>query len=261
MPYDMTIYPPELAVNMRGELFGRLAKTWTVLGRRSVFNSVAYQDCAAHLAAVSDSFTEMNGTESLEVVSSSAADAAAGNGVRQLRIVYINTDYAIASALVTMNGTTPVQLIGVAMLMPLFLESYAVGSGAVAAGNIDLRTITVGTIHEQIQAGGNRSMSARFMIPDGWVGFVSSWDIHAINQSMDARFRATCSAFERDFVPGVYIFQGNAFVAANTGMTQSLPWLKFPARSKLKISAIPGATTGSPRLETEFSVILVKGDA
>src|SRR4051812_44779293 len=75
--------------------------------------------------------------------SSSANDAAAGSGVRQVKIVY----YTLSSAgviagpfteIVTLNGTVAVPTVATNIALVERLEAVAVGSGGVAAGTITL---------------------------------------------------------------------------------------------------------------------------
>jgi hypothetical protein len=73
---------------------------------------------------------------------------------------------------------------------------------------------------------------------------------------MDTRLRATVRTSDRTLIDR-YLFQANAFLAAGERHSENLPGLKFPAGSRIKVSAIPGATTGSPRFDSSFSLIIL----
>lgn len=248
-------------ISLEGSWQGREAKVFHLMGKRAGFvNTSAYHDIAEYLNVTSSlTFTELAGTENFEIISSSAQDGVGGTGVRNANIVYINSSYAIATTSVTMNGTTAVQLGVLGARMFLWAETgNSVGSSGVAVGNIDIRLTGAGAIHERITAGGNKSLSCRFMVPDGFECLVPSWDKGAINADMDMRFRATVNSIDRSLCT-VYRFQDNAYLATNNREDSSLHMLKFPARSKLKVSTIPSSTGGTVRCDASFPVILIAG--
>jgi len=232
------------------------------MGRRAGFqNTSAYHDVAEFLNGASAvALTDPAGTENYEIVSSSAQDGGAGTGVRTVNIVYINSSYAIATAAVTMNGTTAVSVGVLGAKMILWMETGAeVGSGGVAAGNIDLRIASAGAIHERITAGGNKSLTARFMVPDGYECLIPSWAVGAINNDMDFRMRATVNTIDRSLCT-VYRFQDNIYLPLNSRTDEDLHWLKFPSRAKIKPSCIPSGTTGTVRCDASFPVVLITGE-
>jgi hypothetical protein len=237
---------------------GREAYQFHIMGQRTLWTDATnFHDVAEYLGTTATA-TELTGAESFEIVSSSANDTAAGTGVRTVEICYIDAAYAIACTTLTMNGTTPVPVGVLGAKMILWMETKTAGTGNVAAGNISLRISGAGATHEYIKAGGNKSMSGRFMIPDGFEGLLLNWDTHAIRQNMDCRIRATVNTHDRT-LGSVYVFQDNAFMAADSSGEHSLPYLLCPARSKIKVSAITGSTASTPRVDISYSILLVKG--
>ncbi len=250
----------EFEIASEGTFQGRPAKIFNVMGRRVGFtNTTSLHDIGEYLGDGSVvSFTDLAGTEVLELVSSSANDAAAGTGIRTVNVAYIDQLGALQiSDPITLNGTTAVAITWKAKCI-LWIQATTVGSGGVAAGNIDVRIVSGAVVQERVTAGGNRSLSARFMVPTGYEAFVPTWEAHSVNQDMDCRLRATVCNFARTVIQP-YIFQDNAYLAANTNHDSRLPYLVFPAGARLKISAKAGATTGSPRCDSSFPVILVAG--
>ncbi len=239
---------------------GRAAKVFNIMGRRSAFvNTTDLHDVAEYLGDTATvKHTDLAGTEALELVSSSASDAAAGTGLRTLNVAYIDSSgYLQLSAPITVNGVTPVAL-GFTAKCILWMQALSNGSGGVAAGNVDVRVVSGAAVQERITAGGNRSLSARFMVPVGYEAFIPSWEAHSVNQDMDARLRATVCGFARTLITP-YIFQDNAYMALNTNHSSDLPYLMYPAGTRIKVSVKPGATTGSPRCDASFPIILIAG--
>jgi hypothetical protein len=75
---------------------------------------------------------------SLEMVSSSASDAAAGTGTRTVLVAGLDANYVAVSETVTLNGTTPVALLNQYFRINSLIQMSA-GSGKVNAGTITLR--------------------------------------------------------------------------------------------------------------------------
>lgn len=251
---------PFLFARLNMALAGHKANAFHVLGRRGEFvNAVDQQDIVDFNTASLITIPEMAGTENLEVVSSSANDAAAGTGVRTIRIVYVdaNGDQQLSDA-ITLNGVTPVALSFKALAIQ-WAESYSVGSGGVAAGNIAVRNVAAPTtIYERISAGGNRSTSGRFMVPAGHYALLDSWDTHAIRQRVDFRLRATSHAFDDSLAPGIYLFKDSAYMGADQTAEHDVPWLLLPPLAKIKVSAIPDAISPQCRADISFGVLLIK---
>lgn len=246
---------PYFHASVYQDVAGRAAAAWHVLGRRAGFNSTSVlQDVAEYLTG--NIFVPLNGTETLEVVSSSIQDdpALPGTGTHSVTIVFLNTSYAIVSATVNLNGTTPVNLGGTRMLFVYYMEATAGGSGETSVGNIDLRIAGGGAIQERITAGGNRSLSGRFMVPDGYSAFISGWHVttQGVNFTADARLRATPGTGTR------FVFQDSLFCSGNGGTVDTeLPWIKKPARSIIKPSIFASATGATNRVDIDFTILLL----
>jgi hypothetical protein len=235
------------------------AYNFHVMGRRATFNSTSVlQDVGEWLLSTLDLLPELNGTEAMEIVSSNAADAhPSGNGTRSVRIRYLDTNYDRTSLDVTLNGTTPVSLGGFRALFIYGMEALTGGGSEVSVGNIDLRLNGAGAIQERISAGGNKSLTARFMVPDGYTAYCPAWQVASINTTQDARLRATVETDSR-LLTTRYLFQDLQFVGAGITAQVILPWLKYPARCKIKISTLPGATGAANRIDASLDLLLVE---
>ena len=260
MSYLKDIASIEAEISITGKWMGRNALLYRVLGRRSTFTSTsAFNDVGEGIGASAGIlFPVLTGAESIEVLSSSASDTnTAGTGVRKIRVTYINTSYGLLeSADINMNGTTPVTVMASGMLQLLWFEAVDWGSNAVAVGTITMRIDGGGTTLSQITAGGNKSMDAIFMIPDNYTGYVHHWGMDAIANAQDFRLRATCNSYDRTLL-SQYVFQDNHNVASNGNYTEVLPFLKYPARCKIKVSTISSSTSAQTRADASFSIILL----
>lgn len=237
----------------------KTAFVYRALGHRAGFNSSSVlQDVAEWLGTSIDLLPEMTGLENLELVSSSIQDDATpgGTGTRVVRITYLTTSYVLTTVDYSLNGTVAVP-VAEKMLFVYNMEAISGGASEVSVGNIDLRVAGGGAIHERITAGGNRSLSCRFMVPDNYKAYLFNWNLYAINADMDARLRATVTSLQRALVPR-YIFQDTAYLAGDTNMDTHLAFRQCPARSKIKVSVLPSATGATNRVDAGFSILLVQ---
>lgn len=134
------------------------------------------------LATVPEDIVAFGGTyqfqstaQSLEVLSSSAADAAAGTGARTVVVTLLNSSYVTVSETVTLNGLTPVALSTQGIRCNGF-RCDDVGSGAVNAGDVQLRVAGGGAIQAYIPAGKGRNQCGVFTVPAGYTGWLMDGD-------------------------------------------------------------------------------------
>lgn len=262
MSYYGSLAETLLEIQMTGQLNGKLAKAFHMTGRRDRFTSTsALNDIGEGIGVASvASFPKLAGTEGIEIISSSANDDGnpVGTGVRTVTITYIDTNWAIQqTSAITMNGTTAVTVMASGMLLPLAMEATTVGSLGVAAGTITLRVATALTTLSIIAAGGNRSMDAVFLVPEGYTAYIPQWSAGAIQNSQDVRLRATVDFYTRSQVIP-YHFQDNIFVGSSLSRTSELPWLKFSQYSYIKASTISSSTAVATRCDADFWVIIIQ---
>jgi hypothetical protein len=237
----------------------KAAFLFRVLGRRAGFNSTSVlQDVGEWLSTSIDTLPELSGVEDLELVSSSAQDdpSPAGTGTHSVRITYLTTGYVLASVDYALNGTAAVP-VAEKMRFIYGMEALTGGAGEVSVGNIDLRIAGGGAIHERISAGGNKSLSGRFMVPDNYKAYMTVWMMSAIGTTMDARLRATVTTTSRA-LNGRYLFQDVAFVGSGVHVDEPLSFMKLPARAKVKVSVLPGATAVANRADVSVEIVLVQ---
>lgn len=250
---------PEFSAARLGMVGGKAAVSFHIMARRAGFNSTSIlQDVAEFLGASIDAMPELTGAESLEVVSASGSDiAVSGSGARTIQVTYLDTSgNLVTSADIALNGDTAVPL-GFKSIQIIWMVVTSAGSGTVAAGNILLRIASAGATHEQITAGGNRSLSSHFMVPSGYTAYLTDWHVSAIGATtQDARLRATVLPVSRA-LSSTYIFQDTAYVAAAGALDRPLPYLVVPALAKIKVSTFTGNVAGTNRIDADYSVLLI----
>lgn len=124
-------------------------------------------------------YTEQTADAQRSIVSASAADAAARTGARTVRVTYLTAaGLGPYSEIVTLNGTTPVNMIAANVCYVEKIEVLTVGSGGTNAGVISLKAATGGggaTIWS-IATGDGRTYGAHHYVSAGHVCRVT--DVH-----------------------------------------------------------------------------------
>jgi hypothetical protein len=244
-------------IRRTGFFNGKIGKVFNILGRRNGFTSTTVLNDIREF----DNGSAVNTTLSnstLEIVSSSPSDALAGTGIQSVKVVYINNSGdMVQSSNINLNGTTPVTSVLTGVNEVLWMEASAVGSGTVAAGNVRLRINGGGTEVEQITVGGNKSMSARFMIPTGYTGYVTATDAAAIGSNQDFRIRATVSTFDNSLTTPFHFLE-NLFLTSGVYGAKQLPYFVIPSGARIKCSTISSATPVANRADISFTLILIQ---
>lgn len=259
MSYIPYVASVEMEISQNGKWKGKTAYIENVIGRRDLGwpNTTALCDVAQYLDTSQQSVNVPTVGQTLYLVSTSANDTAAGPGTRSITTVYLDSSGNRQTRTDVLSGTTPVS-IGSGYSYILYMEA---ATGGTAAGNISITSTngaaTVATTFERISAGSGKSMSARYKVPTGYSAFLDAWDTFAIGSTMDSRLRATVSSGNRA-LSGVFHFQDTAFVAAGANSTKSLPYLKCPGGSEIKVSSIAGATPAGNRNDVSFSIIVIQ---
>lgn len=245
-------------IQLTGQLYGKQARVFEILGRRAGFTSVTLVNDVKEFDN-SVALTPILSNSTLDVISSSASDTnTAGTGVRKVKVTYINnSNNLVESTDINLNGTTLVTSVLTGVNQVLWMETTDVGSNLSAVGNIRLR-INGGTVEvEQISISNNKSLSSNFMVPTGFTGYISNWKSHAIGNEQNARLVATVNSLDRS-ISTVFKTQVNSSVASNTNSGLILvPFIKFPALTRIKVNTISGGTAGTVQIDTSYVIVIV----
>jgi hypothetical protein len=109
------------------------------------------------------------GGESIEFVSSDAADAAAGTGAQELTVAYLDDTGALQTEAKATNGTTVVASTASDIWRILGAWVSAVGSGLKNAGAISIRHTSDTPVYAKILAGENMLAPGAYTVPVGKV--------------------------------------------------------------------------------------------
>lgn len=254
-------HPPEYEVQHGGTIGGMQASLYHIMGSRTLgWTSTSVLGDACEYLGTTQALMNTPTSQQLYLVSTNVNDTSVGTGAQTVRVVYLNDAGLETVTTYTLNGTTPVAVMADATFIQ-WMEVASVGAGEVSAGNITISSTngaaTVATTFEYIKAGGNRSLSGRYMVPSDCTGHLVHWDVGAIGNTMDCRIRATVFA-DDDALSTVYHFLDRVFLASGANATQDLEYRTLPAGSVVKISAIPGGAPAGNKLDCSFSIICMK---
>jgi hypothetical protein len=109
--------------------------------------------------------------QSLEIVSSDAADASAGTGARTVTVIGLDANYASKTEVVTMDGTNAVALTGTWLRVHRCSVTTA-GTGEVNAGTLTIRLAGAGATRLVVGAGNGQTLMAVYTIPASMTGYL-----------------------------------------------------------------------------------------
>lgn len=114
----------------------------------------------------------------VEVVSTSAADTAAGTGARTVRVVGLDANYVEVQETITLAGITPV--LGTVLFYRINeLRVLSAGTGKTNAGVISVRDAGAGTVRSTIVAEQGRAEVGMFSVPAGHKLLATGWTVSA----------------------------------------------------------------------------------
>ncbi len=148
------------------------------LGRISGHTRVACYGHIPNAAAGSDvweaggAYAFQAAAVTLEILSASANDTAAGTGARTFTIQGLDSNFNQISETITMNGVTPVATVNQYRRVN-FLTIASAGSGNTNAGDVTLRVSGAGATQALARAGYGFAKQAIYTVPAGFTFLVS----------------------------------------------------------------------------------------
>lgn len=186
----------------------------------------------------------------MEVVSSSASDAAEGTGIRTMRIFYLTTDFTEATEDITLNGTTPVATVATNIYRINHARTLTCGSNGAAVGDIDIRHLSDTPIYGRIAAGYNRLRQFIYTVPKGKKLFIFNVFVSAGSNvaGRQVRFetKGNFDTFLHQITPFFQVYSEFIVQDAAVDVPIEIP-TSFMEGTDLKISATSpdGATAGN----------------
>lgn len=170
----------------------------------------------------------------MAIVSSSANDTAAGTGIRQVRIIYLNASLVEQAEVVTLNGTTPVNTVATNIRFIQCMHAATVGSLGHAAGSVSATNSAI--LYSYIGTGTARCSSSVRMVPAGKKMIVTS--VHAGSVSGTAAAASIIRVASPNFEGSDFTSQGvfmplaaTAYQDNSSGLTIPCPALRGPGQS------------------------------
>jgi len=105
--------------------------------------------------------------QSLEILSSSASDAAAGTGARTVTVQGLDANFNAVQETVTLNGTSVVALVN-SYLRINNVQVATAGSGGANAGTVTLRVAGAGASQAVMSPGVGYAKQAIYTVPNGF---------------------------------------------------------------------------------------------
>lgn len=203
--------------------------------------------------------------QSLEFVSDSANDAAAGTGAREITVIGLNASWEEKTCVINTNGLTavpiPIDLIRVYRWYVSKSGTYATSITASHAGNLTIRGAGGGTVWDTIPVAPlpyGQSVIGAYTIPKGKTGYVLSKIAF-----VDTAKTADIYLFRRDNADTVAApYTGiMRIIEREIGVQGGFPVLpktpKGPFKGPCDIGFFGVVSTGTADVSVEFEILLV----
>jgi hypothetical protein len=166
-----------------------------------------------------------------------AEEAGVGTGIHSVEVHYIDTAGAEQEEEIALNGTAAVTMEADDVQFINRMYALDVGTGLVAAGNIDAKNATAVTA--RIGVAGNFALSSMRMVPTGFSLYINGWHASAVSAGggKSATMRLRASYHEDEVTAGTYLFKDTVIVKeTSSGWIPISPPLHVPAGATIKIS-------------------------
>lgn len=188
---------------------------------------------------------------SLEIVSASANDAAAGTGARTVTIYGLDGSYEPVVQTVTLNGVSAVA-IPTQLLRINYAQVATTGSGHTNAGDLAIRDAGGGATRGILQAGYGVSRQAIYTVPAGH-SFALNRILLSVNRPSSAR--DVTVAFYFGFQDGTFVLPIEMSVDGNPFGHDCLPGVFLPEKTDFAFRCMYVSATNTD-LTAAFTGIL-----
>lgn len=166
------------------------------------------------------SYPTITSAASLEIVSASANDTAAGTGARTVRIEGLDASYNVQNVTVSLNGTTPVAISGMWIAINRAVVITG-GSGLSNEGQITIRNSGAGTTRALMQAGYGITRSSFYTVPNNFTLQIVSM-VFCINRPSTKKF-ATFATSVRSITNNSRVYGAEFTIADNPYLHEGQP--------------------------------------
>lgn len=186
------------------------------------------------------------------LVSTQAADASAGTGARTVEIQGLDSNWAIVTETVTLNGVTPVNTANSYWIIHRMIVATA-GSGGANAGVISAVAAVDATTTAIIEIGYNQTQQGLYQIPAGYSGYMTHCNVRGqLSGSVDVELRAKTYG-------GTWAIKKDFPLSTNSPEADFYwkPYIKFTEKTLIKGIAIAGSGVNNNDISISFDIILV----
>lgn len=190
---------------------------WSLWGNNPDIDTGTLPEIVSPLGGTTPAFVD--GLTSMEVVSDSVNDTAAGTGAQTVTFEVLDANYVRSFPTVTLNGTTAVALPAqVTAVNSIFVKT--VGSVGSNVGTITVRDTGAGASRMLILPGRNISQAAARVVPAGYTLQIRT-HFASINRTVTAgRWITWTGAFQQFVSAGVW---DPAILALDAGLSDNSP--------------------------------------
>jgi hypothetical protein len=194
--------------------------------------------------------------QSLEILSSAAADTAAGTGAQSVRVSGLDASWTEQSEVVVLNGVTPVPL-ALQFFRVNACECVTAGSGLSNAGTITLRVAGAGASQAVIEIGDGRAHQAIYTVPAGKTLFFISREVATLRQAVPVG--CEINIFVRNGSASQPWIARNIFGTTSDGTSsyvKELPFLSVGQRNDFRVTVV-GVTANNVALSVTIEAFLI----
>ncbi len=197
----------------------------------------------------------------MEIVSTSDQDSGAGGvnpagtGVRSVKVTYLDDSWNEQTETKTLDGTTVVALSATDIYRIQKMATVTAGTGAKAAGTIDIRHLDNTPIYGRIPIGENHLHQAICTVPLGKKLFVVSWQPGVGHQSGNryARFELDGTADEDDVLLDGIFFNKDIIDIQDMAIFIPVPMPQvFPAKTDIKVTVVSDSANANAETSVSF---------
>lgn len=193
----------------------------------------------------------------MEVISSSAGDedSAAGTGIQEVEIDYLDDLYVPHTERVVPDGNAAVATVATNIFRINGFHTTKVGATGGAVGTVDLRHLNTTPIYARIGIGNNDALQAIWTVPTCCTAYIVSWQggaVHNLGGRM-ARFvlKATASK-EHVYVPGVFYHKDHIPVQDGAIFIPINAVVELPEKTDIRMTAQGDAGNSAAICSCEF---------
>lgn len=180
----------------------------------------------------------------MNVVSTSASDAAAGTGARTVSVAGLDANYLEISETITMNGTTAVTT----TKQYLRIQRMTVVTAGSTEANVGVISISNATLQGKIDANAGQSSFSMYTVPAGKTAFLHSLHLSS-SKSTDGKFTVRTRAAGVSRIRHTVELTGESYSVEFTYPTV------IPERTDIELRAV--ANTGNGIVAGSYDLLLI----